>query len=182
MENQDIWKTISVSENSDNIPWDKIVTTHKVDNIISVIPRREIATIKIKYLPGAPRMEKIEKGNWIDCFDYEDVTLKAGERAYINLGFACQLPEGYEAILAPRSSTFKRWKVLQTNSIGIIDSTFCSNSDIWMMPVLATEDVTIPKGTRLCQFRIQKSQPDIVFEEVEDLHNKQRGGLGSTGA
>lgn len=139
-------------------------------------------TIKIKYLPGAARMEKVEKGDWIDCFDYEDVTLHEGERGYINLGFSCQLPEGYEAILAPRSSTFKRWGLLQTNSIGIIDSTYCSNDDIWMMPVFATRDITIPKGIRLCQFRIQKIQPDIEFEEVEDLGNEKRGGLGSTGA
>lgn len=139
-------------------------------------------TIKIKYLPGAAHMEKIAKGDWIDCIDYEDVTLRAGERAYINLGFACQLPEGYEAIIAARSSTFKRWGVLQSNAIGVVDSSFCSNSDIWMMPVYATRDVTIPAGTRLCQFRIQKIQPDIVFEEVDDLHNEVRGGLGSTGA
>ena len=139
-------------------------------------------TIKIKYLPGAARMEKVEKGDWVDCFDHEDVTLHKGERAYINLGFSCQLPEGYEAILAPRSSTFKRWGLLQTNSIGVIDSTYCGNDDIWMMPVFATRDITIPKETRLCQFRIQKVQPDIEFEEVEDLGNEQRGGLGSTGA
>ena len=139
-------------------------------------------TIKIKYLPGAAHMEKIAKGDWIDCIDYEDVTLRTGERAYINLGFACQLPEGYEAIIAARSSTFKRWGVLQSNAIGVVDSSFCSNSDIWMMPVYATRDVTIPAGTRLCQFRIQKIQPDIIFEEVDDLHNEVRGGLGSTGA
>lgn len=138
--------------------------------------------IKIKYLPGANRMEKIHKGDWIDCFDYEDVTLHAGERTYINLGFACELPEGYEAILAPRSSTFKRYGVLQTNSIGVVDSTYCGNDDIWMMPVYATRDITIPAGTRLCQFRIQEIQPDIEFIEVDDLRNEVRGGLGSTGA
>lgn len=138
-------------------------------------------TIKIKYLPGAAPMEKVKKGDWVDCYVYEEVVLRAGERTYVNLGFACQLPDGYEAILAPRSSTFKRYGVLQTNSIGVIDSTYCGNDDIWMMPVYATRDITIPAGVRICQFRIQEVQPDLIFEEVKDLHNETRGGLGSTG-
>lgn len=137
--------------------------------------------IKIKYLPGAAHMEKTEIGDWIDCYTYEEVVLKAGERTYVNLGFSCKLPKGYEAILAPRSSTFKRYGVLQTNSIGVIDSSYCGNDDIWMMPVYATADITIPVGSRICQFRIQEVQPEIEFEEVLDLHSENRGGLGSTG-
>lgn len=137
--------------------------------------------IRVKYLPGAAHMEKVEKGDWIDTYVYEDVVLHSGDRAYVNLGFACQLPDGYEAILAPRSSTFKRYGILQTNSIGVIDSTYCGNDDIWMMPVYATRDITIPKGSRICQFRIQEIQPDVEFEEVKDLHNDSRGGLGSSG-
>lgn len=78
----------------------------------------ESEEIKIKYLPGAAHMEQTDLGDWIDCFAYEDVTLRKGEYGYINLGFACQLPDGYEAHVAPRSSTFKHFGVLQTNSVG----------------------------------------------------------------
>lgn len=137
--------------------------------------------IKIKYWPNSPRLEQTEKGDWIDLFVYEDVTLKKGERAYIPQGVAMKLPEGYEAILASRSSTFKRWGVLQTNAIGIVDNSFAGDLDQWMYPAYATRDVTIPKGTRICQFRIQKIQPKIEFEEVKSL-GESRGGLGSTGA
>ena len=141
----------------------------------------EKETIKIKYLPGAAHMEMTEKGDWCDAFAYEDVTLKKGEYGYVNLGFACQLPEGYEAHVAPRSSTFKHFGVIQTNGFGIIDQAFNSNDDIWMMPVLAIRDTIIKKGERPCQFRIMKKQPKIEFEEVTDLHNETRGGFGSTG-
>lgn len=139
-------------------------------------------TIYIQYFhDDSPRLEKISKGNWIDLYLAEDVMLASGQRAYLPLGVAMELPEGYEAIMAPRSSTFKRWGLLETNSIGIIDSTFCGPEDEWKMPVLATRDVKIPKGTRLCQFRIQKEQPEINFLEVKKLRNKNRDGLGSTG-
>lgn len=139
-------------------------------------------TIKIKYLPGSPHLEKMEIGDWIDLYCYEDVTLKQGERAYISQGVAMKLPDGYEAIVASRSSTFKRWGILQTNAIGVIDNSYCGNSDIWMYPAYATRDVTIPRGTRICQFRIQKVQPEINFQEVDDLNFEARGGLGSSGA
>lgn len=140
-----------------------------------------VETIKIKYLPGAAHMEMTDKGDWCDCFSYEDVALKKGEYGYVNLGFACQLPAGYEAHLAPRSSTFKHFGVIQTNGFGIIDESFNSNADLWMMPVYAMRDTIIKKGERPCQFRIMKKQPKIEFEEVKDLHNETRGGFGSTG-
>lgn len=137
--------------------------------------------ILIKYLPGSPHLQQLEKGSWIDLYVYEDVTLKAGERTYISQGISMRLPKGYEAIMAPRSSTFKRWGILQSNSIGVIDSTYCGNDDVWMFPALATRDITIPAGTRICQFRIQKEQPKIDFQEVDSLTDKNRGGLGSSG-
>ena len=105
--------------------------------------------IPIHYLPGSPELIINDKGDWIDLFVYEDTTLKAGERTYISMGISMALPQGYEAIMAPRSSTFKRWGILQTNSIGIIDNSYRGTDDIWMMPALATRDITIPKGTRL---------------------------------
>lgn len=137
--------------------------------------------IKVRYLPGSPRLEQTDWGSWIDLYVYEDTTLKAGERKYISMGVAMQLPQGYEAILAPRSSTFKRYGLLQSNSIGVIDSNYNGDDDIWCMPVVATKDIYIPKGTRICQFRIQEEQPKIRFVSVSSLGNKNRNGFGSSG-
>lgn len=139
-------------------------------------------TIRIKYYPNSPHLEQTERGDWVDTFVYEDITMKAGDFKYIPLGFSCQLPRGYEAYLEPRSSTFKRWGLQMANEMGIFDESFCGNDDQWMFPAIATRDVTIPKGTRICQFRIQKHQPKLIFEEVDDLGNQNRGGWGSSGA
>jgi len=138
-------------------------------------------TIKVRYLPGAHELEQVDWGSWIDLYTYEDVTIKQGEQKYISLGIAMELPEGYEAIMAPRSSTFKNWGLTQTNSIGVIDSTYNGNNDIWMFPAYATKSITVPAGTRLCQFRIQPEQPQITFETVDSLENEDRDGLGSSG-
>ena len=92
-----------------------------------------------------------------------------------------KLPDGYEAIMAPRSSTFKNWGILQSNGVGVIDSTYHGDNDIWMFPAYATKSVIIPAETRLCQFRIQEEQPEINFNIVESLGVDDRGGLGSTG-
>lgn len=138
-------------------------------------------TIEVKYLPNAHPLEQVEWGSWIDLYTYEDVALKQGDQKYISLGIAMKLPKGYEAILAPRSSTYKNWGLMQTNSIGVIDSTYCGDNDIWMFPAYASKNITIPAGTRLCQFRIQKEQPKINFESVDSLGTEDRGGLGSSG-
>lgn len=155
-----------------------------IDKIVDAamrISKHEIEEVKVRYLPGAPHIEQVGWGSWIDLYTYEDVTLKAGQREYISMGVAMQLPQGYEAILAPRSSTFKRYGLLQSNSIGVIDSTYNGDDDIWCMPVVATRDIYIPKGTRICQFRIQKEQPKIHFVTVSSLGNENRNGFGSSG-
>lgn len=155
-----------------------------IDKIVDAamkISKTEMEEIKVRYLPGAPHIEQVGWGSWIDLYTYEDVTLKAGQREYISMGVAMQLPQGYEAILAPRSSTFKRYGLLQSNSIGVIDSTYNGDDDIWCMPVVATRDIYIPKGTRICQFRIQKEQPKIRFVTVSSLGNENRNGFGSSG-
>lgn len=138
-------------------------------------------TIKIKYHADITKLEKIEKGDWIDLRSAEEVTLKKGEFGMINLGVSMQLPEGYEAHIAPRSSTFKTFGLIETNGIGIVDNLYCGDTDVWKMPVLATRDVTVHKNDRVCQFRIMKKQPEIEFVEVETLGNEARGGFGSTG-
>lgn len=137
--------------------------------------------IKIKYLPGATKLKKIEKGNWIDLYSYKEYYLNKDERYMINLGFAMELPEWYEAIIAPRSSTFKTWRILQCNSIGVVDNSFRGDDDIWHFPAYSVGIGKIEKGDKICQFRIQKIQPNIEFEEVEFLNNDNRGGFGSSG-
>ena len=108
--------------------------------------------------------------------------MNKGDFKYLSMGISIELPQGYEAIMAPRSSTFKRWGIIQTNSIGVIDNSYNGDNDIWMMPAYATRDVRIPAGTRLCQFRIQKKQPMLEFISVDSLGNEDRNGLGSSGA
>ena len=139
--------------------------------------------IKIQYLDET--IEKLcyidGKSDWIDLRAAEDVKLKAGEFKLIPLGVAMELPKGYEAHLVPRSSTFKNWGLIQTNSMGVVDQSYCGDNDMWRMPVYATRDTVIHVGDRIAQFRIMKNQPQIQFEEVPHLGNTDRGGFGSTG-
>ena len=140
-------------------------------------------TIKIKYF--TEDIEKLDyiggKSDWIDLRASEEVSLKKGEFALIPLGVAMELPEGYEAHVVPRSSTFKNFGIIMTNSVGIIDGSYCGDNDMWRMPVLAVRDTTIHKNDRICQFRIFKNQPQIEFVQMEHLEGKDRGGFGSTG-
>ena len=139
--------------------------------------------IKIKYLnDDIIRLEYIDgKSDWIDLIAAEEVELKAGEFKLIHLGVAMQLPEGYEAHIVPRSSTFKKWGIIQTNHCGIVDNSYCGPNDWWRMPVFALRDTKIEVNDRICQFRIQKNQPTLVFNEVEEMEANNRGGFGSTG-
>ena len=139
--------------------------------------------IKIKYLND--QIEKLRyidgKSDWIDLRVAEDVKLRKGEFKLISLGVAMELPKGYEAHIVPRSSTFIKFGVIQTNHFGIIDETYCSNEDVWMFPAFAIRDTEIHVNDRICQFRIMRHQPEIFFEETDDLKNESRGGFGSTG-
>ena len=139
--------------------------------------------IKVKYfVDGIDELCAVAgKSDWIDLHAAEEVTLKAGEFRLIPLGVAMALPEGYEAHIVPRSSTFKNYGILQTNSMGVVDCSYCGDNDQWRMPVYATRDVTIEKSARICQFRIMKAQPPLVFTRVERLEGPDRGGFGSTG-
>ena len=150
--------------------------------------------IRIKYFENATRLNKISKGDWIDVYANKDVFVKCGERAMVPLGFALELPEGWEGHLAPRSSTFKTWGIIQTNSVGVVDDTYIGDNDQWHMPVycLQGKDIEsengeevkgtwIRKGDKIGQFRIMEVMPEIEFEEVESFGNKDRGGFGTTG-
>ena len=138
--------------------------------------------IRIKYFEkDLVPVEKIAKGDWIDLRAAEDLELKAGDFRYIRLGVGMILPEGYEAHVAPRSSTFKNFGILVSNSIGIIDNSFCGEEDEWRLPVYAARDTVIHKNERICQFRIVEKQPAFELETVEHLRDVSRGGFGSTG-
>ena len=147
--------------------------------------------IKIKYFDNAKELNMIEKGNWCDLYANKDMFIPEGERAMIPLGVAMELPEGYEAYVVPRSSTFKTWGIIQTNHIGIIDNSYCGDNDQWFYPAYCLEPKNfidnqygslIRKGDKIAQFRIIEVQPKLEFEKVELLGNKDRGGFGSTGS
>ena len=137
--------------------------------------------IKVKYHTDILPLEMNEKGDWVDLRAAQDMKLWGGYYYYIPLGISVELPEGYEAHVAPRSSTFKNWGIIQTNSVGVIDNSYCGDNDIWMMPVYATRFTEIKKNDRICQFRIVEKQPHLEFETVDHLGNEDRGGFGSTG-
>ena len=139
--------------------------------------------IKVKYfVDGIDELCYVAgKSDWIDLHAAEDVDMKAGEFRLIPLGVAIELPEGYEAHVVPRSSTFKTWGLLQTNSMGVIDESYCGDNDEWKLPVYATRDTVVEFGDRVCQFRIMAHQPAIRFEERPHLEGADRGGFGSTG-
>lgn len=143
----------------------------------------ETKTIKIKYFTD--KIEKLTyidgKSDWIDLRAAEEVTLQKGEFKLIPLGVAMELPEGYEAHVVPRSSTFKNFGIIQTNHQGVIDCSYCGDNDQWFMPVYAVRDTQIHVNDRICQFRIMENQPKLFFNEVECLDNADRGGHGSTG-
>ncbi|MBD7914184.1 deoxyuridine 5'-triphosphate nucleotidohydrolase [Clostridium sp. Sa3CUN1] len=146
--------------------------------------------IKIKYFDNATKLKKIVKGNWIDVYSNKDVFVEEGTRAMIPLGFALELPKGWEGHLAPRSSTFKTWGIIQTNSVGVVDDTYIGDNDQWHMPIYCLQGkeesegkkgTWIKYGDKIGQFRIMEVMPEIEFEEVESFGNEDRGGFGSTG-
>lgn len=138
--------------------------------------------VKIKYFSKEVlKIERIKVSDWIDLRSAEDVDLKAGEFKLIKLGVGMKLPKGFEAHVVPRSSTYKNFKVIQTNHMGVIDNSYCGDEDQWHFPAYALEDTHISVNDRICQFRIVKKQPLFKFQEVDHLDAKSRGGLGSTG-
>ena len=137
--------------------------------------------IQVRYHGDIPPLEKLPQGDWIDLRAAERVEMKAGEYKLISLGVSMKLPKGYEAHLLSRSSTFKKWGVIQANGMGIIDESYCGDNDIWRYSALAMRDTVIEKGDRICQFRIMEKMPEVTLETVEFLDGPDRGGIGSTG-
>lgn len=138
--------------------------------------------IKVKYFSDEiEKLSRNKQGDWIDLRASEDVSMSKGEFKLIPLGVGMILPDGYEAHIVPRSSTFKTWGIIQTNHMGVIDSSYSGENDQWRFPAYATRDIEIKKGDRICQFRIVENQPNYDIVTVEKLNDKSRGGFGSTG-
>ena len=138
--------------------------------------------VKVKYhVDDLKPISQAHDSEWVDLRCAEDVELKKGEFKYIDLGVSIALPAGYEAILAPRSSTFKKYGIIQTNGIGVIDYLYKGESDRWMMPVYAVRNTVIHKNDRIGQFRIQECQLPLNIIKVDNMEDESRGGLGSTG-
>lgn len=139
-------------------------------------------TVEIKYLDAdIEPIEKIDVGDWFDLRAAEDVVLYSGEYKPIPLGVAMKLPDGYEAHMIPRSGTFGKHGIIMANSVGLIDESYKGDNDEWHFPAYAVRGCRILKNERICQFRIVRKQPPVVFKPVESLGNKSRGGMGSTG-
>ena len=149
--------------------------------------------VRIKYHADIPKLRSAHAGEWIDLYAAEDTFIPLEEYRLISLGVSIELPEGYEAIVAPRSSTFKNFGLVCSCSFGVIDNLYKGDNDIWMFPAICKKDMTnkeadfarqgtqIHRGDRIAQFRIQEQQIQFDFEEVESLGNPDRGGIGSTG-
>lgn len=138
-------------------------------------------TIKIKYFTDVEPITKKANGDWHDLRAAERVELKQGEFKLIPLGVGMILPDGYEANIVPRSSTFKTWGIIQTNHFAVIDNSYSGDNDQWFYPVYATRDTVIEKNDRICQFRINKKMPEVKLVTVEHLNDTDRGGFGSSG-
>lgn len=149
------------------------------------IMNHDIQIIRVKFIDNDLYREGLNQvsddKNWIDLRVAEDIDMKKGEFKLINLGVAMELPKGYEAHLIPRSSTYKNFHIIQVNSIGIIDRSYSGDNDWWLFAALAIENTHIPRGSRIAQFRIIPIQNILTFEYVDELGNKDRGGIGSTG-
>ena len=136
----------------------------------------------IKYFDDEiDKIEKISKGDLIDLRAAETVEMKKGDFKLIKLGVGMKLPDGYKANVYPRSSTYKNFGIILANSVGQIDNSYSGDSDEWRFPAIALRDTVIHKNDRICQFEIQRIQPEIEFIEVEHLDEVSRGGIGSTG-
>lgn len=139
--------------------------------------------LKIRYHTGIDELVYIggDKSDWIDLRCSRETVLGAGEDALIPLGVSIQLPQGYEAIMVPRSSTYRYYGIIMSNSVGVIDESYCGDGDQWHFPAIAMRDTMIPYNARIAQFRIFRHQPNLAIQTVEHLDGVDRGGIGSTG-
>lgn len=142
-----------------------------------------IENIDVLYHADIPSLKQTERGDWIDLRCAEDTVIPGRAVAKVSFGISMRLPDGYEAHVLPRSSLHKHFGVIQTNSMGIIDNSYCGPKDIWFVELYNINrfTVVIPKDARICQFRIVKKMPKIRFNNVYSLNSANRDGHGSSG-
>ena len=160
-------------------------------------------TIVVKYFDNnLPKLEVTKKGDCIDLRvskvylmkSHSGLPMKVKEEFefpyhYYNddvllfkLGVGMKLPEGYKANVYPRSSTFKNYGFILTNSVGIIDNSYCGATDEWCAMVYCTREGVINYGDRILQFEpVPVYTHNFSYEEVKELDEESRGGYGSTG-
>lgn len=154
----------------------------KINDFLIRLFKGKSLEIKVKYFnEDLTKIEKIEIGDWIDLRCAENTDIQANTYKLIPLGVGMILPKGYEAHIVPRSGTYKNFKVIQTNHMGVIDESYSGDTDQWRFPAYALEDTHIGFDERMCQFRIVKKQPKVKFKEVKMLNVVNRGGFSSTG-
>ena len=168
--------------NAERPPEENVRAIKNAYERLIAMQERQPLVIQVRYHADIPPLEKLPQGDWIDLRAAEEVDMRAGEYRLISLGVSMKLPAGYEAHVAPRSSTFKRWGILMTNSVGVIDESYCGDRDLWYFSAVALRGTHIEKGDRICQFRIVKKMADVSIEPVAFLSAPDRGGIGSTGA
>lgn len=150
--------------------------------------------IKIKTFGNQVMPEIIDKGDFIDLRANKTIRMNKSDFKVIPLGVAMQLPDGFEAIVVSRSSTYKNYKIFNPGALGVIDGSYSGNEDEWKYPAYALKDTVVKEGDRICQFRIQLSQKasfwqklkwlfsnKITLVKTDTLSSVNRGGLGSTG-
>lgn len=149
---------------------------------IDTVTPETALTIKVRYLvPGLEKLSKIEVGDWIDLRCAQDMSLSKGGIYLIPLGIAMELPKGYEAWLTSRSSMATKFHIQHCDDLGVIDNSYCGDNDEWKLPVIALQDTELHLNDRICQFRIHRTMPPVIIQEVDVLGNPDRGGIGSTG-
>ncbi len=157
----------------------------ELENMKDVYPVEKIISpleLKVKYHDSELiKLEQVEGSDWIDLRSATDIEIEQFESKKISLGISIEIPIGFEAHIAPRSGTFDKYGIIMTNGLGIIDNKYKGNEDIWGMNVWAVRKTKINKNDRICQFRIIEKQPNLIFNEVDDMNNENRGGWGSTG-
>lgn len=158
-----------------------ILALNIIVDVVYIFKSKDAKVITIKYSDNVPHLVDLAEGDWIDLASPRSITYKKGDLVKVDFGVAMELPRGYEAHIAPRSSLFQNTGLILTNGVGVIDNAYCGDEDYWGAKFYATRDGLIEEGQRLCQFRIIENQPYIHFREVNHLGNKNRGGYGSTG-
>lgn len=158
-----------------------ILALNIIVDLVYIYKGKNLKVISIKYKDNTPQLVDLTKGDWIDLASPKSMVYKKGDLVKVDFGVAMELPEGYEAHIAPRSSLFQNTGLLLTNGVGVIDNSYCGDEDYWGAKFYATRDGLIEEGQRLCQFRIIENQPSLHFNKVNHLGNENRGGYGSTG-